>query len=73
MVVVVHPDHRRQGVGAALLAHVEAAALEHGRTVFLAETQWRVGDRDESGEDFATAHGYAGAQTVLRSFAVPAR
>ena len=67
VVVTVHPDHRRRGVGTALLAHVEAAALEHGRTVFLAETQWRVDERDDCGEDFAARHGYAGAQTVLRS------
>lgn len=65
--VVVHPDHRRRGVGTALLEHTEAAARDHGRSVFLAETQWRVGARDECGEDFAAAHRYAGAQTVLRS------
>ena len=65
--VVVHPDHRRRGIGTQLLEHLEAAALERGRSVFLAETQWRVGARDESGEDFAAGHGYAGAQTVLRS------
>ena len=67
VLVTVHPDHRRRGVGAALLDHAEAAAVEHGRTVFLAETQWRLGARDEGGEDFAAARGYAGAQTVLRS------
>ena len=67
LMVVVHPDHRRRGVGTALLEHVESAARDHGRTVLLTETQWRVGARDESGEDFAAPHGYAGAQTVLRS------
>ncbi len=67
VLVTVHPDHRRRGIGTALLEHVEAAAAEHGRTVLLAETQWRVGARDECGEDFAAVHGYAGAQTVLRS------
>ena len=65
--VTVHPDHRRRGVGAALLDHAEAAAVELRRTVLLAETQWRVGARDECGEDFAAPRGYAGAQTVLRS------
>ena len=65
--VVVHPDHRRRGVGSALLDHTEAAARGHGRSVFLAETQWPVGARDESGEEFAAPHGYAVAQTVLRS------
>lgn len=67
VIVVVHPDHRRRGVGTALLDTVEAAAQEHGRTVLLAETQWVVGERDESGEGFAALHGYAGAQTALRS------
>lgn len=65
--VVVHPEHRRRGVGSLLLAHTEEAARERGRTLFLAETQWRVGGRDVSGEEFAASHGYAGAQTVLRS------
>jgi GNAT superfamily N-acetyltransferase len=67
LIVIVHPDHRRRGVGTALLEHVESAAHDHGRTVLLAETQWPVGVRDESGEHFAARHGYAGAQTVLRS------
>jgi GNAT superfamily N-acetyltransferase len=67
VMVTVHPDHRRRGIGTALLEHTESAARGHGRAVLLAETQWRVGARDESGEDFAAAHGYAGAQTVLRS------
>ena len=65
--VVVRPDHRRRGIGTALLEQAEASALEHRRTVLLTETQWRVGARDESGEDFAARHGYAAAQTVLRS------
>ncbi len=71
--VVVHPDHRRRGVGSLLLKHTEASARGHGRTLLLAETQWPVGGRDESGEEFAAAHGYAGAQTLLRSsLALPA-
>ena len=73
VLVVVHPDHRRRGVGTALLEHAESAARDHGRTVFLAETQWRVDAHDESGEAFAAPHGYAAAQTVLRSsLALPA-
>ena len=73
VLVVVHPDHRRRGVGSLLLDYTEAVARHHGRTVLLAETQWPVAGRDESGEDFAAVHGYAGAQTVLRSsLALPA-
>jgi GNAT superfamily N-acetyltransferase len=67
LIAVVHPEHRRRGLGSELVDLLEAAALERGRTLFLAETQWPVGARDESGEDFAAGRGYAGAQTVLRS------
>ena len=67
VIVVIHPDHRRHGVGTLLLEHTEAVAREHGRTLLLTQTQWPVDGRDESGEEFAAPHGYAGAQTVLRS------
>lgn len=67
VMVIVHPDHRRGGVGTALLEQVESTARDHDRTVLLTETQWLVGARDESGEEFAARRGYAGAQTVLRS------
>lgn len=67
LLVVVHPEHRRRGIGTALLEQAEATARDAGRTVFLAETQWRVDGRDEHGEGFAARHGYAAAQTVLRS------
>jgi GNAT superfamily N-acetyltransferase len=65
--LAVHPSARRRGVGSGLLAHAEAQAREQGRTVLVAETQWPVGGRDTGGEDFAAPHGYAAAQTVLRS------
>ncbi|SDP36758.1 Acetyltransferase (GNAT) family protein [Pedococcus dokdonensis] len=67
LVAVVHPDHRRRGLGTLLLTHLEEAARAHGRSVLLSETQWRVGADDEFGEGFAAKHGYAVAQTVLRS------
>lgn len=67
--VAVHPDHRRRGIGATLLAAAEAAARGQGRTTLIAETMWlgddhRVGD---SGGAFARRFGYAPAQTMLRS------
>lgn len=65
--LAVHPAHRRQGVGSRLLALAEEEAAAAGRTVLLAETEWAFDDRDEGGEGFAAHHGYAAAQTVLRS------
>jgi len=68
----VDPDHRRRGVGGALLREGEAIAEEHGRATLMAETEWPEGTSDES-EDFARRHGYAVGQTMLRSsMALPA-
>ena len=65
--LAVHPEHRRRGVGSDLLRWAEARAVEHGRSVFIAETEWPAGGTDVSGETFARGHGYAPAQRVLRS------
>jgi GNAT superfamily N-acetyltransferase len=73
LTLAVVPARRREGVGAALLAWAEGTAAAHGRSVLLAETEWPVGGRDESGEGFAVRRGFAPAQTVLRStLALPA-
>lgn len=64
--LAVEPDHRRLGIGTALLEEAERIAADEGRTVLAAETEWREGGSDESGE-FAARHGYANAQTMLRS------
>lgn len=65
--LAVHPEHRRRGVGSELLRWAEAQAVEHGRGVFIVETEWPAGGTDVSGETFARGHGYAPAQRVLRS------
>ncbi|GAA2737077.1 GNAT family N-acetyltransferase [Pedococcus aerophilus] len=65
--LVVHPARRRAGLGTRVLQHAEARAAEHGRTLLLAETQWPVTGTDGCGEGFAAQHGYAAAQTVVRS------
>lgn len=62
----VHPDHRRRGVGGALLAEGEAIAAQHRRATLMGETEWAEGGTDEA-EDFAAGHGYAIAQTMIRS------
>ena len=65
--LAVHPAHRRRGLGGELLRWAEARAVEHGRSVLIAETEWPAGDTDVSGETFARGRGYAPAQRVLRS------
>lgn len=65
--LAVLPARRHRGVGSAVLGHAEEQARRHGRSVLLSETQWAFEDTDASGEGFAARHGYAAAQTVLRS------
>ena len=43
--LLVHPDHRRAGIGRALMTALEQAALEHGRTLITLDT--RTGDGAE--------------------------
>ncbi|MFM8321954.1 MAG: N-acetyltransferase family protein [Chloroflexota bacterium] len=45
----VRPEFRRQGAGKALLAHIHAATVQHGRRVFISEAL----DRDPDGIAFA--------------------
>ncbi|MDV3220345.1 GNAT family N-acetyltransferase [Intrasporangium sp.] len=59
-------EHRRRGVGSRLVETAEGIAREHGRSTFLAETEWPEGGVD-LGAEFARRHGYVVAQEVLRS------
>ncbi|MGC4111684.1 MAG: GNAT family N-acetyltransferase [Nocardioides sp.] len=54
--VWVHPDHRRLGVGIALVDEVEARSRERGRT--LLHTQLRTGAGLEANRRFAEQRGY---------------
>ncbi len=58
--VHVPPDHRRQGIGSALLARCEALAVADGRTTLLADVRAPL---DEDGDDsrWALDRGYAKA------------
>jgi GNAT superfamily N-acetyltransferase len=58
--VHVHPDHRRRGFGSAVLARLEAEAIEAGRTTCYVETNLPPGaDVEESGQyKFADPRGY---------------
>lgn len=48
--VGVHPDHRRQGIGAALAARVEEAAADAGRTTFFG---WSTSPREAAADEQA--------------------
>lgn len=59
--LLVHPDHRRRGVGTALLEHAERRAAELGRdTLLSAVTDSLDGapKQDHAGQHFAAARGY---------------
>ena len=56
------PGARGRGYGAAMLAHLEDAARERGRTILVGESSWAYDDGpdggDASGPRFAAAHGF---------------
>lgn len=60
--VTVPAAQRRQGVGSALLAHIEADAADAGRHTFRAETAWPASAPSDGtgqpGREFARRHGY---------------
>jgi GNAT superfamily N-acetyltransferase len=56
--VWVHPDHRRRGVGRALLADAERVARRDGRTTMIASAFAPV-VAESPGSSFAAASGYA--------------
>lgn len=80
--VQVHPDHRRRGLGTALLERGEQVAAEAGRGTLQAEAAFPespgspalpaptgsgVAPADEPGVRFALSHGYELAQVERRS------
>lgn len=68
---MVLPEHRRRGVGTALLRVQEEAAAGAGRHVLFASAHEDGDDVDLGGMGFAAAHGYAvalrGAQSRLHA------
>ncbi|MDX6360040.1 MAG: hypothetical protein QOH37_3094 [Nocardioidaceae bacterium] len=77
VMVDVDPPARRQGYGAAMLAHLEALAAADGRTLLNTDTFYPY-DAPANGSghpnaDFATRHGYVfGLGDVHRRLAMPA-
>jgi GNAT superfamily N-acetyltransferase len=66
LTVAVHPEHRRRGVGTALLATAERVARDDGRTVLGAESDVVTGHVDPAA-GFAARHGFADVQREVRS------
>jgi GNAT superfamily N-acetyltransferase len=64
--LAVRPDRRRLGVGTAMLAVVEQAARDEGRTVFGAESDVAI-EHDDPAAGFAARHGYAEVLSEIRS------
>ncbi|GAB3200422.1 GNAT family N-acetyltransferase [Nocardioides hungaricus] len=76
--VAVHtvPEARRRGHGTAMLAHLEATAREHGRSILVGEAAWGYADGpdggDADGPRFATARGFDLALgDVMRELRLP--
>ncbi len=68
--LIVHPQHRRRGVGTRLLEEVYATARQHGRSLIEVETVRALPGgvpRDEAGYHFLTALGHRPGMTSLRS------
>ncbi len=55
--IYVPPDHRRRGVGSALLAHAEEVTSEAGRTTLIGDVRVPIDD-DSDDSRWAEAHGY---------------
>lgn len=65
----VHPEHRRAGVGSALLAEIERIARADARTVLLAYVPDTVEGRPllpHNGQHFAARHGFETKTTEIR-------
>ena len=70
--VEVPPDHRRRGIGTALLVAHENLALEEGRTVLVGRQGQAVGVDPTPGRALAERHGYQVVlEDVRRDLAVP--
>ncbi|MFB6719921.1 GNAT family N-acetyltransferase [Kribbella sp. NPDC056345] len=68
--LIVHPQHRRRGIGTALLAEVYAVARRHGRRLIEVQAVRALPGgvaRDESAYRYLTNRGHRPGSTSLRS------
>ncbi|WP_051392971.1 GNAT family N-acetyltransferase [Glycomyces arizonensis] len=66
--ISVHPEHRRRGVGTALLEHLLETARTESRTevVVVARATWKDGPvRSTAGPEFLEKHGFTAALTEV--------
>lgn len=71
--IVVDPDHRRRGVGSALLDHLLEVAADDGRTVICSDARVPFGQlADHPYRSFAEHHGFAQSNIeVVRHLPLP--
>lgn len=68
--LIVHPDHRRRGIGTQLLEEVYAIARRHDRSLIEVHTVRTHPDgvaRDEAGYEYLTHRGHQPGATDIRS------
>lgn len=70
------PDHRRDGHGSAMLEHLVARAVAHGRDTLQVEAEWGYDEPADgagtAGADFLTGHGFTfSLGDVKRALALP--
>lgn len=65
LLIAVHPDHQGQGIGAALMRHVEALLTARGERVLLVETSGTAGFERTRG--FYTHLGYE-REVLIREY-----
>ncbi|QWZ06928.1 GNAT family N-acetyltransferase [Nocardioides panacis] len=75
--VATHPDHRGRGYASALLEHLTAVAVSHGRSTLNADAAWSVHGRPDGvgtpNADFLTRHGFSfSLGDVKRALDLPA-
>lgn len=72
LTLAVSAEHRRRGVGAALLANVEGLAEQERRTTICVDIEERARSTDAASTAFARRHGYAiGQVNHRRDLALP--
>ncbi|MFC4335903.1 GNAT family N-acetyltransferase [Salininema proteolyticum] len=67
--LIVHPDHRRRGIGSELYGRLAARAVEQGCTILKATTHEQVPDgprRGTAGRDFLVGRGFSRTLSIVQ-------